>query len=182
MSRPRAFWTLAVAAAMAATVLAGATLLPLSRVHAAQAAARATATVAAATGVAWNEACPLVLDPSFPGNEFVPQPAGRSFDCNPVRLDGRPLSWQTFSTESRGALTLVHGDPPSRTETPIAFTIALRREGQVLRDPSMAFVSRVLYQVELAEVLVHARPGDHLIIDPVDKNDWRAKRIVALGC
>jgi len=170
---------------MAAVALAGTSLLSLSRVHAAAAAATA-ATVAAPTaaaGVAWDGSCPLALDPSFPGNELVPQPTGRdNFDCNPLRLDGRPLSWQTFSTESRGTLTLVHGDAPFRTETPIAFTIALRRQGKVLRDPSLTFVGRALYRVELAEVLVHARPGDHLIIAPVDPIDWRAKRILALGC
>lgn len=62
------------------------------------------------------------------------------------------------------------------------FKVSLRREGELVKDPKLPFLNRPVYEVELADVLARARPGDHLVIDPLDRSDWRAKRVIALGC
>jgi hypothetical protein len=117
----------------------------------------------------------------FPGNEFVARPVRpRHFNCNPVRLDGHPLDWGSFSLKTTGKLTLVHGDRHSPQATPIPFTVSLRRNGELLSRRG-SVLSRQLESVDLADVLALSRPGDQLIIDPVNARDWLAKRIVALG-
>lgn len=182
MPRSRVIHTRPLAASVVVTALLGSFLFSASRVHAARRARPANALAP------WS--CPPLLPPLqltpaglFPGNELVPQDTpGRYFYCNPLLLDGQPVDWQTFTVETRGTLTLVHDDPGSGAPTRIGFSVSLRRNGKVLDEPKSALLNRAVFEVDLGEILAFARVGDHLIIDPVTPSDWRAKRIIELGC
>ena len=181
MPRSRATHTLALAASVVVTALFGSSLLSASRLHAAR---RVQPT---ADAIPWTcpAAMPLLklnLTNLFPGNEFVPQAGpGRQFHCNPLQVDGQPADWQTFTVETRGTLTLVHVDPGSRATTRIAFSVSLRRDGKILDEPKSALLNRPVLEVDLGAILAFARLGDELIVDPVNRADWRAKRIIRFG-
>ena len=165
------------AALVASTALGGATHLSMSAAHAAGDGGTPTDGVTAA----FPSLTPPWVPARFPGNEFVPRPVKpRHFYGNPVRLNGHQLDWGHFSMKTTGKLTLVHGDPQSPQATTIPFTVSLRRKGELLSRRG-SVLSRPLEAVDLADVLALARPGDQLIIDPVNARDWLAKRIVALG-
>jgi bla regulator protein blaR1 len=182
MARSRLPYALALGAAAALMALVGSSLLAASRSHA------ALDIRPAGAFTPW--VCPGPPRPSWvapirllSGNEFVPQDVpSRDFYCNPVRLDGRPVDWQSFTVETRGTLTLVHGDPKSEAATPIAFAVSLRREGRLLDPAESPFPNRAVFSIDLGKVLSLARVGDELIIDPVNRGDWKAKRIITLGC
>ena len=182
MPRPRAWSTLALASAVVTTVLLGSSLLSASRRHVAPRALRTEGTM--------PRSCPAVLSPPrltqaapLPGSEFLPLDApGQYFDCSPLVLDGKPVDGRSFTVETRGILMLVRGDPGSRAAARIAFRVALRRDGRILVGPRSVLPSRAVVEVDLGEVLASARVGDQLIIDPVNESDWRAKRIIELGC
>lgn len=190
MPRPRPTWTLALALSMAAMGLGGFSLFPLSRLHAAE----KTRPAAGAPGAlpaslhAWT--CPSPAQPRpdftaaglFRGNAFVPQDTpDKYFYCNPVLLDGRPVDWPAFSLKTKGTLTLVYGNPEAPDAIRRSFVVSLRRKGEIVEDPKRPFLNRPVQEVEIGDVLALAQPGDHLIIDPVDKADWRAKRVIELG-
>lgn len=118
-------------------------------------------------------------------NELEPNEEGRdaNFYNNPLVLDGKPLEYADFSLRSKGALAVVKGNPESPDATAIPFQVYLRRNGTIVclgkSDPK-----REVTAVEISEVLKHAKNGDHLIIAPARKSDWKAKRIILVfdGC
>ena len=120
-------------------------------------------------------------------NELEPSNEGMDEDIqsNPLLLDGQSLNFNEFGLQSEGTLTLLVGDPLSQNALQIPFTIKLRRYGKILDDPSMDFMNKELYGVEISSVLQFALPGDHLIITPTQNKYWKAKRllrVVARGC
>ncbi len=119
-------------------------------------------------------------------NELEPSDEGTYEDIhsNPLLLNGHLLNYNDFSVNSVGVLKLMTGDPTSSEAKQISFTICLRRNGKILRDPSMEFMNKELNEVEISSVLQFALSDDHLIITPVEKKYWKAKRIlrVARGC
>ena len=180
MPRSRPTYVVTLGTAAAVTALLGFSLFSATRLHA----ARPARPQEAFTPWTCPAPPPLRLPPSglFPGHELAPQDTeGRYFYCDPALIDGQPVEWQRFTTGTRGTLTLVHGDPRSAAATRIPFSLSLRRGGKILRDPKVALLNRPVVEADLGAVLAIARAGDQLIIDPVDKSDWRAKRIVELG-
>jgi beta-lactamase regulating signal transducer with metallopeptidase domain len=184
MPRSRATYSLALVASAVATALLGSSLLAASR----PSTARNPPRIAAFTP--WicpaPQTLPLGTLALFPGNELVPQNGpGRFFHCSPLLIDGRPVDWTRFTVETHGTLTLVHGDPVSAAATRIGFRVSLRRDGKIVDEPKAALLKRALLEADLGKVLAFARPGDQLIVDPVDSSDWRAKRIIDIierGC
>ena len=100
--------------------------------------------------------------------------------CNPLLLDGHSLDYGAFTINSRGVLALITGEPESAGSAKIPFSIQLRRVGKIIEDQSMDFLHRQLYGIEISTVLAFSRPGDQLIITPVNKVDWKAKRILKI--
>jgi hypothetical protein len=180
--RPTRIWTLA--ALVASTAPGGASHLSISAADAGGDGGTPTDCTAQAAFPSFTRPWVPPQPIRFLGNEFVPRPGtSRHFYCNPVRLDGRPVDWGRFSLGTTGKLTLVHGDPRSTAATAIPFTVSLRRNGERLSPSGSVSLNRRLEAVDLADVLALARPGDHLIIDPVNDRDWLAKRIIVLdGC
>ncbi len=109
--------------------------------------------------------------------------AGTNFYCNPLLLNNKPLEFADFSIKSKGILSLVKGDPESSEAVKIPFRICLRRDGEIITAGKSDINSEVT-EVEISDVLSHAKLEDHLLIIPVRKSDYKAKRIIRIldGC
>ena len=105
--------------------------------------------------------------------------------CNPILLDGNPLDYQTFNLKSTGQLSLVNGDPSVPNSELIPFYVQLRRNDIILPIAAINFLNKGLYEIDISKVLIYAKHGDHLIINPTYPRHWKAKRIIKLiepGC
>lgn len=113
-------------------------------------------------------------------NEFTysGQPEG-IFYCNPLMLDGEEFDYLAFGLESKGELKLVKGDAKSDTMVEIPFYLHLRRNG--VRVPLPCGEGVAFSKVDISAVLKVAQNGDELIVEPANKEDWPAKRIVKIG-
>jgi hypothetical protein len=119
-------------------------------------------------------------------SEFVisAKAVGKFFD-NPLALDGYPLDYRAFSLESKGELTLIKGAALTDDTIQIPFYVYLRRNGAIINLPGKEGTKPQHIKVDISTILKHAAPGDQLIIEPVNKEDWQAKRILKLlegGC
>jgi hypothetical protein len=127
---------------------------------------------------------------------------------NPLVLNGETLDYSTFDLNSRGFLTLVKevhetvavkstvvrasvtNAMPEKATTlvvmkPIPFSVSIRRNRVIVEDKKMNFLNKKLYKVNLSDVFPFSKPGDVLIINPMNPEDWKAKRILKLlnmGC
>ena len=119
-------------------------------------------------------------------NEFVVNAkAVGKFFANPLALDGYPLDYAAFSLESKGELTLIKGSALTDDTMQIPFYVYLRRNGAILKLRGEEATKLQHIKVDISTVLKQAAPGDQLIIEPVNKEDWQAKRILKLlggGC
>ena len=115
-------------------------------------------------------------------NEFERGEIGQaeSIFCNPLLLDGHLLNYGNFTINTKGELELIKGEPGSSESTKIPFFILLRRDGEIIENKSMEFLHKQLYEIEISTVLAFSQPGDQLIITPVNKVDWKAKRILKI--
>jgi hypothetical protein len=126
---------------------------------------------------------PLLL--SCPGrqhqvNEFAYSgPPVGNFYCSPLMLDGVAFEYNAFTLETKGELTLIKGDPKSGKVVEISFYLNLRRDGKLLTHPCGEGV--IFSNAEISTILEIAKNGDELIIEPVKKEDWPAKRIIKIG-
>jgi len=115
-------------------------------------------------------------------NEFEESEIGQQENiyCNPLLLDGRCFDYGNFTINTSGVLALIKGEPESPGSAKIPFFILLRRDGKIIEDNNMGFLHRHFYRIEISTVLAFSRPGDQLIITPVNKVDWKAKRILKI--
>jgi len=102
-----------------------------------------------------------------------------NFYCNPLILDGMAFDYNAFTLESKGELKLIKGDPTSGKVTEIPFYLRLRRNGTLIAHPCGEGV--IFSKIEISAILKAAQDGDELIVEPVNKEDWPAKRIVRIG-
>lgn len=122
---------------------------------------------------------------TMPGDELEWSKDGQdmNFYCNSLLLNAKPLNYANFSIESKGILTMVEGEPKSPGAVKIPFLIYLRRDGVILGQGE---AGPEVYEIEIADILMFAQLGDHLIITPARKTDWKAKRIIKVimkvGC
>jgi len=61
----------------------------------------------------------------------------------------------------------------------IPFYLHLRRNGVLITHPCGNGV--IFSKIEISIILKAAQNGDDLIIEPVNEEDWPAKRIVTIG-
>jgi hypothetical protein len=94
-------------------------------------------------------------------------------------LEGVAFDYNAFTLESKGALTLIKGDPKSGKVVEIPFYLNLRRNGKLLTHPCGEGV--IFAKAEISTMLEIAQDGDELIVEPVKKEDWPAKRIIKIG-
>ena len=107
-----------------------------------------------------------------------------NFSCNPLVLNGKPLDYSQFSWGTTGELSVVKGNSESKDAQRIPFYVSIRRNGEIIVDKKMPFLDKALYKVNLSDLQPFSRPDDVLIINPVRREDWKAKRILKLigGC
>lgn len=119
-------------------------------------------------------------------NELIPQKVGQNanFSANPLQINGQSLDYDTFDFGTQGVLTAVKGSPDSGESELIPFHVSLRRNGKILKDKKMSFLNKRLYKINLSDIFPFGQQGDVLIINPVRKEDWKAKRLLKLigGC
>lgn len=128
---------------------------------------------------------PLLL--SCPGaeqkkrdNEFAYSGEAKgNFYCNPLMLEGVAFNYNAFTLESKGELKLIKGEPKSGKIVEIPFYLHLRRNGMLVTHACGEGV--IFSKAEISTILKVAQDGDELIIEPVNKEDWPAKRIVKIG-
>lgn len=111
-------------------------------------------------------------DPELERNE---EGKNTNIYANPLLLNGQPLDYANFSIKSKGVLTVMKGKPTSPEAVKIPFRLFLRRNGMIVYEKKSA---SKLTQVEVSEVLVLSKPGDQIIINPIEKVDFKAKRII----
>jgi hypothetical protein len=87
-----------------------------------------------------------------------------------------------FKRGLKGELKLIKGEPKSGKVVEIPFYMYLRRNGMVVTNPLGK--GPILFKAELSTILKDAKDGDELIVEPVNDQDWPAKRIVKIvdGC
>jgi hypothetical protein len=101
------------------------------------------------------------------------------FYCNPLVLDGAAFDYLTFGLESKGELKLTKEDAKTGKVVEIPFHLHLRRNGKFVTHPCGEGV--IFSKIEISVILKVAQDGDELIVEPVNKEDWPAKRIVRIG-
>ncbi len=111
-------------------------------------------------------------DPELERNE---EGKNTSIYANPLLLNGQPLDYASFSIKSKGVLTVMKGKPTSPEAVIIPFRLYLRRNGAIVYEKKS---SSKLTQVEVSEVLALSQVGDQIIINPTEKVDFKAKRII----
>lgn len=102
-----------------------------------------------------------------------------NFYCNPLTLDGMAFDYNAFTLKSTGELRLIKGDAQSGKVVEIPFYLRLRRNGILVAHPCGEGV--MFSKIEISAILKVAKDGDELIVEPVNKEDWPAKRIVKIG-
>jgi hypothetical protein len=120
-------------------------------------------------------------------NELERREVGQNenFNTNPLMLNDKTLDYGTFDLQSKGVLTLVKGNLITVNATPIPFYVSIRRKGKILDDKNMLFLNKALYKINLSKIFPLCKEGDLLIINPVNVEHWKAKRILKLiggGC
>lgn len=115
-------------------------------------------------------------------NELERNEAGKEepFYCNPILIDGKPLDYNHFNLRSKGKLEVARGNPESAGKTEIPFTISLRRNGLIINPSTVPVFQEEFYSVEISELFRFAQMNDQLIIRPVKKEHYKAKRILNL--
>jgi hypothetical protein len=108
-----------------------------------------------------------------------------NFFINPLLLDGQPLDYRAFSLKSKGELTLIKGAAITGNTVQIPFYVYLRRNGTIIKLHDEEALSPRYLKIDMSTITKFALPDDLLIIEPVNKEDWQAKRILKLlggGC
>lgn len=107
------------------------------------------------------------------------------FLTNPLVLNGKPLDYGEFNLQSKGELTVIKAADLTGQTMQIPFYIYLRRNGNRVLIPGKDGSDPEKIKIDISEILRHAEPGDHLVIEPVRKEDGPVKRILKLlksGC
>jgi hypothetical protein len=102
------------------------------------------------------------------------------FYRNPLMLNGKPLDYNTFNVESKGELTVIKGETVTGKTTQVPFHVYLRRDGYKVLIPGSQGSDKSQIKIDISQILQHAKPGDQLVIEPVNKEDGPAKRILKL--
>lgn len=102
------------------------------------------------------------------------------FYTNPILINEKPLDYNDFNLRSHGKLTVVRGNPEFGDRTAIPFTVSLRRNGVIIYPSSVPLFDKQFYVVEISEIFKYAKVNDELIIRPLKKEHYKAKRILNL--
>jgi hypothetical protein len=110
-------------------------------------------------------------------SESFPENVGDISGYNPLLLNGQPIDTERFSINSQGKLSLVKGNPAVPNPERLAFFAYVKRGGEVVNAEAYAYKHPVK-ELEIAGILSAAKPGDQLIIEPVNKDDVVGRRVI----
>ena len=110
--------------------------------------------------------------------QSAPKPEA-TFYCNPMTLNKKPVNYSDFSLTSTGMLAVVVGNPKTNVPEEIPFRIYLRRNGKAIQSGA-SDTTKAVTTIEIGSVLALAKPGDNLIIEPVQKSHAQARRNIKL--
>ncbi|HYF68480.1 MAG TPA: hypothetical protein VD884_10095 [Ohtaekwangia sp.] len=108
-----------------------------------------------------------------------------NFYSNPLMLNGEPLDYNIFNIGSKGELTVIKGAAITGKPTQVPFYIYLRRGGNKIVIPGYETPEKSQTKIDISQILRHAKPGDMLVIESVNKEDGPVKRVLKLpggGC
>lgn len=98
---------------------------------------------------------------------------------NPLLINGEPINYEQFSLSSKGMLRMVVEDTNGKGNIVIPFRIYLKRDNKIVHLGS-SNANNKLTEIEISQVLKFANLGDELVIEPVDKKFYTAKRVFLL--
>jgi hypothetical protein len=108
-----------------------------------------------------------------------------NFYDNPLMLNGKPLDYNVFNAKSKGELTVIKGAAITGKTTQVSFYVYLRRDGNKVPTPGNERSDISQTKIDISEILQYAKPGDQLVIEPVNRVDGPVKRILKVpqgGC
>ncbi len=84
----------------------------------------------------------------------------------------------------KGELTVTKGAAITGETIQVPFYMYLRRKGYKVLIFGKARFDQEQIKIDISEILRYAEPGDHLVIEAVNKEDGSVKRILKLpgGC
>lgn len=97
-----------------------------------------------------------------------------------VIFNGAPLSTSTMLLDARGTLSMVQGDAADVQSKKIPFQVYLKR-GDVIIKQASSVQGRIEHEVEVGKLLLGAKQGDELIIEPVQSQRAQARHVVKLA-
>jgi hypothetical protein len=104
---------------------------------------------------------------------------------NPLMLNGKPLDYNVFNNKLTGELTVIKGAAITGKSIQVSFYCYLRRDGTKVPVPGNEKCKTGYIKVDISEILKHAKEGDLLVIESVNKVDGAVKRILKVlvgGC
>jgi hypothetical protein len=122
----------------------------------------------------------------MPDNEYTTTGIEQgTFYINPLLLNGKPLDYIAFNAKSTGELTVIKGAALTGKTTQVLFYVYLRRDGNRVFIPGDEGSEIGKTKIDISQILRHAKLGDQLVIEPIDKADGPVKRILNIikgGC
>jgi hypothetical protein len=97
-----------------------------------------------------------------------------------VMFNNMPLTTSTMLLDARGVLTMVEGDQANVHAKKIPFRAYVKR-GDAIISQASSETSKTIHEVEVGKLLMGAKKGDELIIEPVAKNSEQVRRVVKLA-
>lgn len=108
-----------------------------------------------------------------------------TFLDNPLMLNGKPFDYGEFNLSSFGQLTVNKQVSIKGQTTQVPFYVYLKRNKNKVVIPGRERPDPKQTKINISEIFRHAEPGDHLVIEAVNKEDGPVKRILKLlggGC
>ncbi len=97
-----------------------------------------------------------------------------------VLFNGQPLGVSTMTLDARGVLTVIANDPTLTKVITIPFRVYLRR-GELTVKQVDSQSGQALNEVEISKLLVAARQGDELVIEPLGANLQKTQKVIILA-
>lgn len=97
-----------------------------------------------------------------------------------VLFNGQPLTVSTMTLDARGVLTVIANNPTLTEVRAVPFRVYLRR-GDLIVKKTDSHSNQAAEEVEISKLLVAARQGDELVIEPVGGNLQKKQKVITLA-
>jgi hypothetical protein len=97
-----------------------------------------------------------------------------------VLFNGQPLTVSTMTLDARGVLTVIANDPTRTKVRTIPFRVYLRRGDLIVKNTD-SYSNQTAEEVEISKLLVAARQGDELVIEPLGANLQKTQKTIILA-